>query len=95
MRTKLALIITTILVALTCTASAAADPQDYLNCGRPTTNVWDSYLTGHSWIGVWTGTDVARGGPGDGVWRLYAAAYTAGYYDGWHLSYYYWTSCYY
>lgn len=95
MRLKAGLLAIAITLALA--APASADPQDYFPnaCGRPATGIWDSYETGHSWIGYWTGTDVARGAPSDGVWRLYAAAYTAGYYDGWHFAYYYWTSCYY
>ena len=78
--TKAKLALATIVAALACAVPASADsPQDYFPnaCGRPATGIWDSYVTGHSWVGLWTGTDVARGAPSDGVWRLYAAAYKA------------------
>jgi hypothetical protein len=96
-KTVIAATLTALAVAVPASASVPGAPDAYLpnGCGRPFTGMWYSTQTGHTWIGMWTGTDVARGGPTDGVYRLYAYAYTAGGYDAWHFSYYAWQSCYY
>jgi hypothetical protein len=87
------------LAALTLAAPAVAhEADDYGNayCGLGYGPIsLPSQYTGHSWIDVWTGQQVpVGGGTGNGWYRLYAHAYTAGGYDGWHLAYYSWRHCY-
>jgi hypothetical protein len=96
--TKAKLALASIGAALACAVPASANPpQDYFEnaCGQPFTAEWQSPITEHQWRGekVSYVADDPRGGPTDGVWRLYAAEVDGGY--GWRIVYFYWTGCYY
>jgi hypothetical protein len=79
-------------LALAATTAGAHDVGPGM-CMRPFTPQWQSPWTGHIWRdrAIW---QINAGGPYDGYYILMQHEWTAGYTDGWHVSYWTWRHCY-